>query len=72
VPLDTIVDAVEIDALSKSKKFCLQIITEEKTYRFAAGTEESLARWLGALKCTLVKRRPIVENEEQSGKAAAM
>ena len=57
IPLDTIIDAVEIDPLSKSKKHCLQLITEEKSYRFAAVDETQLAKCLGALKVTLAKRR---------------
>lgn len=35
----------------------MQIIAEEKTYRFCAQSEEALARWLGALKSLIVKRR---------------
>jgi len=57
IPLDAIIDAVEIDPLSKSKKHCLQLITEEKSYRFAAADETQLAKCLGALKVTLAKRR---------------
>ncbi|CUS09011.1 unnamed protein product [Tuber aestivum] len=56
IHLDSVVDAVEIDPLSKSKKHCLQVITEGKSLRFAAADEESLAKWLGALKSTLTKR----------------
>ncbi|KAF8421094.1 hypothetical protein EV426DRAFT_229459 [Tirmania nivea] len=57
IPLDTIIDAVEIDPLSKSKKHCLQLITEEKSYRFAAADETQLAKCLGAIKVTLAKHR---------------
>lgn len=56
VPLDTVVDAVEIDPMSKSKKHCLQVITEGKSFRFSAPSEEALAKWLGAMKSTLAKR----------------
>ena len=57
IPLDTVIDAVEIDPLSKSKRFCMQLITEEKSYRFAAADEAQLAKWLGAVKVTLAKHR---------------
>ncbi|EEH10060.1 PH domain-containing protein [Histoplasma capsulatum G186AR] len=51
-----VINAAEIDPISRSKKFCLQIIAEDKTYRFCALDEEALAKWLGALKSLLVKR----------------
>ncbi|KAF2148256.1 PH-domain-containing protein [Myriangium duriaei CBS 260.36] len=56
-PFDTIVDAVEINPISSSKRFCLQVITDEKGYRFCARDEDDLAQWLGAFKSLLVKRR---------------
>ncbi|OJD11696.1 hypothetical protein AJ78_07578 [Emergomyces pasteurianus Ep9510] len=52
-----VINAAEIDPISRSKKFCLQIIAEDKTYRFCAPDEEALAKWLGALKSLLVKRQ---------------
>lgn len=52
-----IIDAVEIDAISKSKRSCMQVISEERNYRFCAFDEESLARWLGAFKSLLAKRK---------------
>jgi hypothetical protein len=60
-----IVSAVEIDAMSKSKKDCMQIITEDKTYRFCAPDEESLAKWLGALKSQLVDKRKKEDGERR-------
>lgn len=57
IPLETVVDAVEIDPVSKSKKHCMQLILENKSYRFAAGDDEGLTKWLGAIKSTLVKSR---------------
>jgi hypothetical protein len=53
------VDAVEIDPLSKSKKHCLQIITEGKSFRFAAKDEEILANSLGAMKSALAKKAAV-------------
>ncbi|EME86115.1 uncharacterized protein MYCFIDRAFT_4449, partial [Pseudocercospora fijiensis CIRAD86] len=57
LPFASIIDAVEIDAVSKSKTSCMQIISEERNYRFCAVDEDSLARWLGALKSLLAKRK---------------
>lgn len=57
IPLSTIISAVEIDPISKSKPYCMQIITEEKSYRFCAPSEEVLAKWLGALKSLLARRK---------------
>ena len=57
--MSAVIDAVEIDPLSRSKIFCFQLITEEKTYRICAPSEEELAKWLGALKSILVKRKEL-------------
>lgn len=57
VQLSAVVDVVDIDPLSKSKQNCLQIITEEKSYRFCARDEESLVQFIGAFKSLLAKRR---------------
>jgi hypothetical protein len=35
----------------------MQIITEERNWRFCAQDEDDLARWLGTLKSLLAKRR---------------
>ncbi|KAJ9633780.1 uncharacterized protein PV06_07428 [Exophiala oligosperma] len=55
-PISSVINAAEIDPVSKSKKFCFQIIMDDKTYRFCAGDEDDLERWLGALKSALSKR----------------
>lgn len=57
IPMSTVIDAVEIDALSRTKRNCLQVITEEKSYRFCARDEEGLDRCLGAFKSLLKRRR---------------
>ncbi|KAK2766989.1 hypothetical protein FQN54_006306 [Arachnomyces sp. PD_36] len=56
IPMAQIINAAEIDPMSRSKTSCLQIIVEEKTYRFCAPDEESLAKWLGSLKSILIRR----------------
>lgn len=57
LPFNTIIDVVEIDAISRSRTSCMQVISEERNYRFCASDEESLARWLGAFKSLLAKRK---------------
>lgn len=55
--LSAIVNVVDIDPLSKTKTHCMQVITDEKSYRFCALDEESLVHCLGAFKSLLSKRR---------------
>lgn len=57
LPFESIIDTVEIDPISRSKKYCLQVISEERNYRFCALDDESLNRWLGAFKSVLSRRR---------------
>ncbi|SLM38287.1 Pleckstrin homology-like domain [Lasallia pustulata] len=57
IPLSNIISAVEIDPISRSKSHCMQIIAEDKSYRLCATSEEALARWLGALKSQLARRK---------------
>ena len=65
LPLSTCVDAVEIDPISKSKRYCMQIITEEKGYRLCAENEDKLAEWLGALKMVMSWRREKNKEKER-------
>ncbi|KAF2646045.1 PH domain-like protein [Massarina eburnea CBS 473.64] len=67
IPFASIIDAVDIDAASKTKQHCMQVISEEKNYRFCAADEETLAKWLGAFKSLLVKRK---ERQQQPKPAA--
>lgn len=59
LPLDSIVDAVETDALSSRRKYCMQVISEDRTFRFAAEGEEDLERWLGGLKSVLARKNAV-------------
>ncbi|KIX08247.1 uncharacterized protein Z518_02903 [Rhinocladiella mackenziei CBS 650.93] len=56
IPMRSIINAAEIDPVSKSKNFCFQLITDDKSYRFSTPDEDDLAKWLGALKSVLSKR----------------
>ncbi|KAH8673825.1 PH domain-containing protein [Xylariales sp. PMI_506] len=57
--LSSIVNAVDIDPINKSKLHCMQIITDEKSYRFSAPDEETLVQCLGAFKSLLSKRKEL-------------
>lgn len=59
VHMGMILNVVDIDPMSKTKTHCLQIITEEKSYRFCAHDEESLVKCLGAFKSLLAKRKEL-------------
>jgi hypothetical protein len=62
ISLSSVINAVEVDPLSKTKVHCMQIITEEKSYKFCAHNEDTLDKSLGAFKSLLAKRK------EQEGK----
>ncbi|KAL1797708.1 hypothetical protein ACET3X_004314 [Alternaria dauci] len=59
IPFTSIIDAVDIDPVSRSKQYCMQVICEEKNYKFCASDEDSLAKWLGAFKSLLVKKKEV-------------
>jgi hypothetical protein len=70
LPVENLVDVVEIDPISRTKTSCFQVITEEqKNFRFCASDEESLARWLGACK-SLLSRRKAAAAQAQAQKQA--
>ena len=69
LPFANIIDAVEIDPISRSKTYCMQIISEERNSRFCAVDEESLTRCLGAFKSLLVKRKARQKEKEGAGVA---
>jgi PH domain len=57
ISMSSVINAAEIDPISRSKKYCLQVILEDKTYRFCTVGEDSLAEWLGSLKSVLARRQ---------------
>ncbi|KAG9191010.1 hypothetical protein G6011_09098 [Alternaria panax] len=57
IPFTSIIDAVDMDPVSRSKQYCMQVICEEKNYKFCASDEDSLAKWLGAFKSLLAKNK---------------
>lgn len=71
IPLFSIINVVDLDPISRTKKYCLQIITEEKSYRFATREEESLLQCLGAFKSLLAKRKELEARAAAAQAAAA-
>ncbi|KAI0115930.1 PH domain-containing protein [Nemania sp. FL0031] len=69
--LVSIVNVVDIDPVSKTKVHCMQIITDEKSYRFCAHDEESLVHCLGAFKSLLSKRKELEARVSVSGQGTA-
>lgn len=55
-PIDDIIDVIELDPLSKSKKWCFLIITPLKRMKFCASDENQMIKWLSVLK-TLVNNK---------------
>lgn len=53
IPIEDLIDVVELDAISKSKQFCMQLITPEKRIKFCAPSEDELIRWLAAIKAII-------------------
>jgi flagellar motility protein MotE (MotC chaperone) len=49
----------------------MQIIAEEKSYRFCASSEDALAEWLGALKSQLARRKEASARKNAAAAAAA-
>ncbi|KAI4628511.1 hypothetical protein J4E83_003061 [Alternaria metachromatica] len=72
IPFSSIIDAVDIDPVSRSKQYCMQVISEEKNYKFCASNEDSLAKWLGAFKSLLVKKKELPQTRIQQATPTAI
>lgn len=59
ISMNMILNVVDIDPMSRLRAHCLQIITEEKSYRLCAHDEDSLVKCLGAFKSLLAKRKEL-------------
>ncbi|KAI0024900.1 PH domain-containing protein [Xylariomycetidae sp. FL0641] len=71
LPLSTVVNVVDIDPISRTKTHCMQVITDEKGYRFCAHDEEGLVRCLGAFKSLLSKRKELEARAVTSSNVAS-
>lgn len=65
--LSAVVNVVDIDPVSKTKLHCMQVITDEKSYRFCAHDEEALVQCLGAFKSLLSKRKELEARQNAAG-----
>lgn len=65
LPFSSIIDAVDIENVSRSKQHCMQVISEEKNIRCCAPDENALAKWLGAFKSLLNKRSQMQQARAQ-------
>lgn len=64
IPLNHIMDSLEIDPVSKSKQHCFKIIIPKRSYVLCAPTENDLDSWLNALIVAI--RRAKKEQEQVS------
>ncbi|CAH2354930.1 hypothetical protein CLIB1423_20S00122 [[Candida] railenensis] len=55
-----LVDVIEIDPISSSKKWCFLIITPNKRIRLCAASEDEMTQWLASLK-TVINRQKELE-----------
>lgn len=53
IKISKLIDVVEQDAMSKTKQYCMLLITPEKRMKFCAQSEEELVRWLSAIKALI-------------------
>ncbi|KAF9123579.1 hypothetical protein BGX30_001398 [Mortierella sp. GBA39] len=49
IPLTTIIDCLQTDPVSKSKQYCLRIVTAKRSFVCCAPDEDTLLQWLDAL-----------------------
>lgn len=72
VQMGMILNVVDVDPISRTKTHCMQLITEEKSYRFCAHDEESLVKCLGAFKSLLAKRKELEAKMAVGGTSSTM
>ncbi|KAG0302213.1 hypothetical protein BGZ98_007688 [Dissophora globulifera] len=49
IPLSTIIDCLQTDPVSKTKQYCLRIVTAKRSFVCCAPDEDTLLQWLDAL-----------------------
>ncbi|KAF9988536.1 hypothetical protein BGZ75_009199 [Mortierella antarctica] len=49
IPLTTIIDCLQTDPVSKSKQYCLRIVTAKRSFVCCAPDEDTLLQWLDVL-----------------------
>lgn len=59
IPIRSIIDVIDIDALSKTKVHCMRMILHDRSYRFCAPSEEALTQWVGSFKSNLSRLKGV-------------
>ncbi|KAF9996767.1 hypothetical protein BGZ79_009519 [Entomortierella chlamydospora] len=65
IALSTIIDSLQTDPVSKSKQYCLRIVTSKRSFVCCAPDEDTLLQWIDALhvECARVAREAKREKE---------
>ncbi|KAG0250052.1 hypothetical protein DFQ27_009645 [Actinomortierella ambigua] len=73
IPLSTIIDSLQGDPISKSKQYCMRIVTAKRTFVCCAPDEDTLLQWLDALHvaCERVAQEERLEEEYEAAQRAA-
>ncbi|KAF9354298.1 hypothetical protein BGX34_011109 [Mortierella sp. NVP85] len=69
IPLSTIIDSLQTDPVSKSKQYCLRIVTNKRSFVCCAPDEDTLLQWIDALhvECARVTREAKLEKQREAG-----
>ncbi|KAF9582168.1 hypothetical protein BGW38_000556 [Lunasporangiospora selenospora] len=72
IPLSSIIDCLQIDPVSKSKLYCMRIVTLKRNFVCCAPDEDTLLQWLDALhvECTRAKREAKRQEEDDENEYA--
>ncbi|KAG0739193.1 hypothetical protein G6F57_005718 [Rhizopus arrhizus] len=67
IPLDHIIDSLEVEPVSKNKQYCFKIIIPKRSYVLCAPNEVSMESWLNSLVVATrrAKKETLDETQEQ-------
>ncbi|KAI8071089.1 hypothetical protein BC940DRAFT_295258 [Gongronella butleri] len=71
IPLQHIIDSLEIDAMSKNKQYCFKIIIPKRNYVLCASTENDMESWLNALSIAIRRAKKDAKNPAAAAGTAA-
>lgn len=69
IEISQVITAAETDPLSRSKTLCFQVITQTRAWRCCVDDEESLVRWLGALKSVVTRKSAVTKRLRSIGRS---
>ncbi|KAF9914089.1 hypothetical protein BX616_008997 [Lobosporangium transversale] len=64
IPLSTIIDCLQTDPISKSKQYCLRIVTAKRSFICCAPDEDTLLQWLDTLHVECDRVAQIARQED--------